>query len=75
VSKDGTTFTSIDILIIDAAKRNDDALIKNVVFKSSSEDVRYIKLIARKMGALPEWHLGYPHDGRSWIFADEISIK
>jgi predicted alpha-1,2-mannosidase len=75
VSKDGTTFTSIDTLIIDAAKRNDDALIKNVVFKSSSEDVRYIKLIARKMGALPEWHLGYPHDGRSWIFADEISIK
>jgi hypothetical protein len=25
--------------------------------------------------SLPEWHLGYPHDGRSWLFVDEISIK
>ncbi|TXE18056.1 glycoside hydrolase family 92 protein [Psychroserpens burtonensis] len=75
VSKDGKTFTSIDTQIIDTTKRNNDVLIKEVVFKSSSEDIRYVKLIARKMGALPNWHLGYPHDGRSWIFADEISIK
>jgi putative alpha-1,2-mannosidase len=75
VSKDGKTFTSIDTQIINTTKRNNDVLIKEVVFKSSSEDIRYVKLIARKMGALPNWHLGYPHDGRSWIFADEISIK
>ena len=35
---------------------------------------RYVKIIAKKMGELPDWHLGYPHDGRSWIFADEITI-
>tara|TARA_B100000809_G_C15125388_1_gene526029 strand:- start:1431 stop:3128 length:1698 start_codon:yes stop_codon:yes gene_type:complete len=75
VSKDGKTFTSIDTQIIDTTKRNNDVLIKEVVFKPSSEDIRYVKLIARKMGALPNWHLGYPHEGRSWIFADEISIK
>lgn len=36
---------------------------------------RYIKVVAKKLGELPKWHLGYPHDGRSWIFVDEIQIK
>ena len=36
---------------------------------------RYIKIIAKKLGKLPEWHLGYEHDGRSWLFVDEITIK
>ena len=22
-----------------------------------------------------KWHLGYKHDGRSWIFIDEIKIQ
>ena len=36
---------------------------------------KYIKVVAKKLGELPKWHLGYPHDGRSWIFIDEIMIK
>ena len=35
---------------------------------------RYVKLVAKKLGELPKWHLGYKHDGRSWIFIDEIEI-
>lgn len=35
---------------------------------------RYVKLVAKKLGVLPEWHLGYKSDGRSWIFIDEIKI-
>jgi hypothetical protein len=27
------------------------------------------------LGKLPKWHLGYPFDGRSWIFVDEISVE
>jgi hypothetical protein len=34
-----------------------------------------VKIIAKKLGQLPEWHLGYEHDGRSWLFVDEITIK
>jgi len=75
VSKDGKTFTALETIVIDTAKRNDDVLIKNASFTFSSEDVRYVKIVAKKMGELPTWHLGYPHDGRSWIFVDEISIK
>ncbi len=36
---------------------------------------RYIRLKAKKLGELPTWHLGYPHNGRSWIFVDEIQIQ
>ncbi|MEH6537108.1 MAG: GH92 family glycosyl hydrolase [Psychroserpens sp.] len=75
VSKDGKQFTSIETIKIDAAKRNEEVLIKNISFNVSSESYRYAKIIAKKMGELPTWHLGYPHDGRSWIFVDEISIK
>ena len=38
-------------------------------------NARYIKVIAKKLGTLPTWHLGYKHDGRSWLFIDEIQIK
>ncbi|WP_040279235.1 GH92 family glycosyl hydrolase [Psychroserpens damuponensis] len=75
VSKDGVKFNTIDTITIDTAKRNDDVLIKNVSFNFSSENYRYIKIIAKKMGELPTWHLGYPHNGRSWIFTDEIIVK
>ncbi|MEM5566655.1 GH92 family glycosyl hydrolase [Psychroserpens sp. AS72] len=75
VSKDGKTFSSIETIAIDAAKRNEDVRIKNLSFSLSSKNYRYVKIIAKKMGELPEWHLGYPHDGRSWIFTDEIVIK
>ena len=36
---------------------------------------RYVKLVAKKLGELPKWHLGYPYDGRSWLFIDEIQIR
>jgi len=75
VSKDGTQFKSMETIKINAAFRNEDVLLKNISFNLPSESYRFVKIIAKKMGELPEWHLGYPHDGRSWIFADEISIK
>jgi predicted alpha-1,2-mannosidase len=36
---------------------------------------RFVKIIAKKIGKLPEWHLGFQDDGRSWLFVDEIQIK
>ncbi|MCK8481063.1 GH92 family glycosyl hydrolase [Psychroserpens algicola] len=75
VSKDGKQFKSMKTITIDTATKNDDVLIKNMAFDINSESYRYVKIIAKKMGELPTWHLGYPHDGRSWIFSDEISIQ
>ena len=75
VSTDGKVFSSSETIKIDAAFRDEDVLIKNTSFNIPTGNYRYVKIIAKKMGELPEWHLGYPHDGRSWIFTDEISIN
>jgi len=40
-----------------------------------SKKVRYIKIKATTVGDLPEWHLGHSHEGKAWIFADEIVIE
>ncbi|WP_323789247.1 GH92 family glycosyl hydrolase [Psychroserpens sp.] len=75
-SKDGFNFVPIDQKIsIEATIPFEDSEIKKVHFKEASKEFRFIKIIAKKLGELPEWHLGYPHDGRSWIFVDEITIK
>lgn len=75
VSKDNKTFTALPAQKINAAKRNSELEIKTTEFKIPSDNYKYVKIVAKKMGKLPEWHLGYPYDGRSWIFVDEISIR
>ena len=36
-------------------------------------EARYVKVIARNYGSLPEWHSGAGND--SWLFVDEIIIE
>ena len=77
VSKDGITFKSIASTGgTFSLEKKEEVEIKRALFPlNSTADYRYVKIVAKKLGRLPEWHLGYEHDGRSWIFADEISIK
>ncbi|MGB3605519.1 GH92 family glycosyl hydrolase, partial [Psychroserpens sp.] len=74
-STDGEHFKLIDTMNIDAAIEDEKTIIKNISFNLPIREYRYIKLIAKKMGKLPAWHIGNEQDGRSWIFADEIIIK
>ena len=75
ISKDGKNFKSISTHTFEYPTPSEDVNIKHLEFKQVKSDYRYIKIIAKKLGELPKWHLGYPHDGRSWIFVDEITIK
>ncbi|TYA55201.1 GH92 family glycosyl hydrolase [Formosa maritima] len=75
VSNDGKTFKSVGINKFEDIRPTDETDIKSVEFKQSNSNYRYIKIIAKKLGVLPEWHIGYEHDGRSWLFVDEIIIK
>ncbi|MFD2892143.1 GH92 family glycosyl hydrolase [Flavobacterium chuncheonense] len=36
---------------------------------------RYVKVIAKNFGKLPEWHQAYPYKGYAFIFIDEIEIE
>jgi len=75
VSNDGKNFKSIGNYKFDKILPTDDVELKTVEFKQPDSNYRYVKIIAKKLGILPEWHLGYEHDGRSWLFVDEITIK
>lgn len=75
VSNDNKKFKAIPSQKINSAEKNSDLEIKTIEFKIPNTNYKYVKIVAKKLGALPEWHLGYPMDGRSWIFVDEISIK
>jgi len=75
VSKDGISFNSIEEKTINATLPSEDVLIKTVEFHIKNSPYRYVKIVAKKLGVLPEWHIGYKHDGRSWIFVDEIIMN
>ena len=75
VSKDNKTFKALPVQKINSIERNSDIGIKTIEFNLNNSAYKYVKIVAKKLGALPKWHLGYPMDGRSWIFVDEISIN
>ncbi len=76
VSSDGKNYRSLANYTTNNKKENQNVEIGNFTFKHPpNSNVRYIKVIAKKLGELPEWHLGYKHNGRSWLFVDEIQIK
>ena len=65
----------VQIKILDkVSSKNSELEIKTIKFKIPNNNYKYVKIIAKNLGKLPAWHLGYPYDGRSWIFVDEISI-
>ncbi len=77
VSNDGVNFQANPNgnQIIHSETASDNVEILNVKFSKIQNKYRYVKIIAKKLGKLPEWHLGYKHDGRSWLFVDEIQIN
>ena len=75
LSSDNKRFTKISSEEIAAANPSEEVRIKNVAFDLRGKKARYVKIVAKKLGKLPAWHLGHKHNGSSWLFADEIEIK
>ena len=75
VSNDGENFRTVLRTKINSIKENEKVNIKEYDAYLKGSNSRYIKIIAKKLGKLPKWHLGHKHDGRSWLFVDEIQIK
>lgn len=73
-SKDGENFDLIDSFKIDITEKNYSE-IKTIKVNTLDDSYRYIKVFAKKIGNVPEWHKGSEDDGKGWIFVDEIQIK
>ncbi|MEN8835004.1 MAG: discoidin domain-containing protein, partial [Polaribacter sp.] len=74
VSDDGEKFQKINDWFAPKYFNTDEVEIEKVNV-TQKLNTRYIKVVAKKLGVLPEWHLGNKHDGRSWVFIDEIQIR
>ncbi|QNJ97771.1 GH92 family glycosyl hydrolase [Constantimarinum furrinae] len=76
VSDDPKTFTrSLPSQQIPSEVPSEETEIKTLSFDLNGNSGRYIKIVAKNLGDLPQWHLGAPFNGKAWIFVDEIEIK
>lgn len=75
VSTDNINFTSAGSLKIEDVNPKDTEVIikKYGINLAKPQKARYVKVIAKNYGELPEWHQGF--GGDSFIFIDEITIK
>lgn len=74
VSDSKTFYKNLPPQKIDAGIPADESSIKTLKFSMGGYSARYVKIVAKNFGKLPEWHLGGP-DGDAWIFIDEIDIN
>ncbi|MDC7994721.1 GH92 family glycosyl hydrolase [Altibacter sp. HG106] len=59
----------------EAAKPSEAIKINTAGFNMQGYSARYVKIVAKNLGAVPDWHLGAPYQGKAWIFIDEIEIE
>lgn len=74
VSNDGINFTSVAKLGHDLTWKTDENIEKKLTSQLSQKTkARYVKVVAKNYGALPEGHLGF--GGDAFIFVDEIEVR
>lgn len=74
-STDGKAWQALGVVGHNEEDRNYDHIFHDFEYISSGPPVkaRYVRVIAKNYGILPEWHLG--NGGKAWIFADEVIVK
>ena len=70
-----TFYKNLPTQKIAAEVASSDTEIKTLTFNMGDYSSRYIKIVAKNLGDLPPWHLGALHQGKAWVFIDEITIK
>ncbi|MFV0540540.1 MAG: GH92 family glycosyl hydrolase [Aestuariibaculum sp.] len=74
VSNDNKSFKKIATVQNKINPKNYGAFLQD--FKANVKTkARYVKVVARNFGKLPEWHQGYPFNGSAFIFIDEIEVE
>ena len=68
-------YKNLPTVSFNAGQKDENSKIETASFDMSGYSARYIKIVAKNFGDLPEWHLGAPYNGKAWIFVDEIEIE
>ena len=73
VSADGRAYEIVGEIKNDVSPRLADTVIKEFDAPFEARRVRYVRVRARTIGAVPDWHFGA--GGKPWLFADEIVVE
>lgn len=74
ISNDGINFKSVGTLNHNLAWNTEETFTKNFAYKLPKKvKARYIKVVAKNFGVLPQGHQGA--GGDAFIFVDEIEVK
>ena len=68
-------YKSLPKNVFNAKDPSEEIKIENASFNMQNYSARYVKIVAKNIGPVPEWHLGFPYDGKAWLFIDDIEIK
>jgi predicted alpha-1,2-mannosidase len=70
-----TFYKSLPKTEFSSADASEEIKIETVDFAMNNYSARYVKIVAKNLGPVPQWHLGHPYNGKAWIFIDEIEIQ
>jgi hypothetical protein len=74
ISEDNVNFTYFGSVVNTLDPKLEEITILNFTSnESKGKKARYVKVIAKNFGKLPEWHQGF--GGDAFIFVDEILVK
>ena len=74
ISEDNINFTKVGTVDNTVDPKEYEVVIKPFELKIKPQKARYVKVVAKNFGKLPEWHQGHPFDGEAFIFVDEITV-
>ncbi|MGB6035578.1 MAG: glycoside hydrolase domain-containing protein, partial [Cryomorphaceae bacterium] len=75
ISADGKLWESVKMIEIPSTEQSDEIAMKEIEVDFPEREIKMVRLTAKTVGPLPEWHIGYEYQGTAWIFIDEISIE
>jgi hypothetical protein len=73
VSDDGASFREVARLSSLIPDDEYGVILRDVVADLAGIEARYLRVVARNFGSIPDWHPG--HGGGAFIFIDEILVE
>ena len=73
ISEDGREYETVATVVTDVSPRDAEVVIKEFAARFDSRRARFVRVLARSLGTVPDWHYGA--GGKVWLFADEIVVE
>ncbi|MEN6310765.1 MAG: hypothetical protein ABFD80_04425 [Acidobacteriota bacterium] len=73
VSLDGRAFEVVSTAANDVSPQAAEIIIKEFASAALDRKARFIRVRARSIGTLPQWH--YAAGGKAWLFVDELVVE